>query len=305
MKKIVFYSLTLILFGASTIIANAQQHPNSQIRQAIELMNAEKDEDANFKNALSILSNVIDNESKNADAYYLRALAFSYFDENNRALSDVNNAIRYSSKKMCFAKAAFYSFRAELYQGLDEPYKSISDYSSALNEARKSNPEMVTDILFNQANVYFSLDMVEHADENYKEVLKEDESNVSAMVGLARGMIVREEYDDAILLLNKCKKYNSTYPAIFKYRMYAYRFSNQIKLAVDDALTYYVISEDMDLIEEVLLFLQMDSAYSLNLLNDSFQKVDDITIIMLVIRLSESIGHYSLAVSGYDKIESL
>ena len=50
-------------------------------------------------------------------------------------------------------------------------------------------------------------------------MLKHDEADQVAMIGLIRNMIARKEYDAALELVNKCEKYDTDYDETYRFRM--------------------------------------------------------------------------------------
>lgn len=56
------------------------------------------------------------------------------------------------------------------------------------------------------------------------------------MVGLARNMMEREEYSDALEMLDKCQKYDADYAEIYRFKMQAYDKLGDISKAVDAGL---------------------------------------------------------------------
>jgi tetratricopeptide (TPR) repeat protein len=74
------------------------------------------------------------------------------------------------------------------------------------------------------------------------------------MVGLARNMIMREEYQKAVDMLNNCQKYGDHYDQIYRFRLQAYDKLGEVDKAIDDAIEYYGISgnPDIELVESIL-----------------------------------------------------
>ena len=65
----------------------------------------------------------------------------------------------------------------------------------------------------------YYLDDYAGADAIYRAMLKENEADQGAMVGLARNMIERKEYKDAVEILEKCRRYDADYAEVFRFLM--------------------------------------------------------------------------------------
>ena len=99
-------------------------------------------------------------------------------------------------------------------------------------------------ISFDLAQGLFEQKCLDEADAVYRRMLKEDESDVSAMVGLARNMIERGDYSSAIGILDRSVKYDADYASSYKMRSRAYDRSGETDKAIDDAITYYEKDSD-------------------------------------------------------------
>lgn len=79
--------------------------------------------------ATSSFTNALELEPKNAETYYNRALAYAYQGEFDKAIADVNDAIKYSPEK---DKGSYYTSRGLLYQTKGMKQEAVADYKKAL-----------------------------------------------------------------------------------------------------------------------------------------------------------------------------
>ena len=62
----------------------------------------------------------------------------------------------------------------------------------------KNDKSKIHDILYNRAQLYYELEQYNEADEDYRLMLKHNEADQVAMIGLVRNMIARKEYAEAV-----------------------------------------------------------------------------------------------------------
>lgn len=140
-----------------------------------------------------------------------------------------------------------YWYRAKIYMMLDEFDKAIDDYGAIYKMvAKEKDLDIIHQVLYTRAHVFYSMGDLESSDNDYKLMLKHDETDQVAMIGLTRNMIERRNYNDAVELCNKCEKYDNTYEEIYRFRMQAYDKLDKTDLAIDDAFLYVYHSEDAD-----------------------------------------------------------
>ena len=102
------------------------------------------------------------------------------------------------------------------------------------------------DMLENLAQFHFELKQYDESDNVYKEMRSMDETEQLPIVGMARNLIAREKYDDALALLEECKKYDIDYPEIYRFQMRAFDGKKEYKKMIDAMVTLYEKSDDFD-----------------------------------------------------------
>ncbi len=144
----------------------------------------------------------------NADARIVRADLYYRQKKYGNALSDANLAIKYYKKGGMFSKYIMYWNRGRTYCDMEDSAKALADYDTAYKLALKDKKGAtnIQEILYGRAQLYYEQKEYDKADADYAQMLKNDETDQSAMVGLIRNMIARKEYDKALELANKCEK---------------------------------------------------------------------------------------------------
>ena len=187
---------------------------------------------------------------------------------------------------------------------LGEIDKAIDDYGTAYKMVVKEKDlDMIHQVLYTRAHIFYSMGDLESSDNDYKLMLKHDETDQVAMMGLVRNMIERGNYNDAIELCNKCEKYDNTYEETYRFRMLAYDKIDKTDLAIDDAFLYVNYSEDTDAayIENII---KKHLSYSLAKANELINnESDNFRWKMLRIFIYEWMYDYVNAIAEYNNLE--
>ena len=134
-------------------------------------------------------------------------------------------------------------------------------------------------------------------------MLKHDEADQVAMIGLIRNMIARKEYDAALELVNKCEKYDTDYDETYRFRMQIYDKTGEVDKAIDDAIAYHEKSENPSS-ELTNPIFKKHLSYALAKVTSKINSVSDNgSWKMLRVTIYE-LGHdYANAIKAYDDLE--
>lgn len=237
------YLLIILLLCAGAYNGYGQKQPSDyHLQKAIDLMQNNGDE----KEVMECLDQQLQGTPDNADARVVRATLSLKQKKYGNALSDMNLAIKYYKKGGIFPKYTIYWGRARAYYDMEDSDKALADYDTAYKLALKDKTGAtdIHDILYERAQIYYDLKDYASADADYWQMLKHDEADQVAMIGLIRNMIARKEYDKALELVNKCEKYDADYEETYCYRMQIYDKMGETDKAIDDAVIYFEKSDD-------------------------------------------------------------
>ncbi len=226
-------------------------------------------------------------------------------EEYGSALSAVNEAIKVNKpKKSGFYNSTLWWWKGSVYDALGETGKSVECLRKSLDLARKDNKDNVQSISFDLAQGLFELKRLDEADAVYRQMLKEDESDAAAMVGLARNMIERGDYQGAIGMLDMTVKYDADYASSYKMRSRAYDRLGDTDKAIDDAITWY--EKDSDAFGTALVKVMMKHrSYAIAKAKAQMRTSDNKSqwrVLMLAVY--EQAGEYENALSEYDALEN-
>lgn len=299
MKKKLFSVIVLLIMAAQICFAQKDQASDYNLRKAYELL-----EQNDEKEAMKYVSQHITDNPKLSNGYILRAGIYKRNKKYGQALIDINNAIKYWDKKEDIAKHAPYWWRASIYSDMEMYDKAIADYTTAYKMVAKSDDlEAIHDLLYERAGIYYNMDDYANADADYRLMLKHNETDQVAMIGLVRNMIMREDYQDAIDLANKCEKYDEDYEEVYRFRMQAYDKLGETDLAIDDAIRYFEKADEPEtsFTEDIL---KKHLSYALAKVNNMCNSdSENIRWKMLKINIYEWSYDYINAIAEYNKLE--
>ncbi len=201
MKKTIL--LLIVLFAS--LFGNAQSYNFEQGVKAYKEYDWEK--------ALEYFGREINDNPKAPLSYYYRAIIYNYQNQISSALSDINNAIKYFTRKDKSILAVAHRLRGDIYVKIENYDKTFEDYSIAL-KLSPDDPEIYID----RAQIYFDLIQYQKAEADYNQALKIDESLVIAWAGLSRNYLSQKNYPEAEKTLNKLIKLAPKYTEGYKFR---------------------------------------------------------------------------------------
>ena len=244
MKNITTTFVALLLTLLSTnAYAQKNNTPNDyNLKKAYEVLNEEKDE----AKALDLVNKQLRETPDNVDALILRVRLIRQKKEFGQALQDINHALKVNKpKKTEVPNSTLYWWKAYLYQDIGDMQSSTTSFKTAYELAKKDNKDNLKSISFDYAQSLYDLKDYAGADAIYREMLALNEADQVAMVGLARNMIEREEYKEAIELLDKCQKYDAEYADIYRFKMQAYDKLGEAAKAIDAGLDWFDRDNDV------------------------------------------------------------
>jgi clan AA aspartic protease (TIGR02281 family) len=283
-----FLALLFILFSINSF------GQNYNYDQGIDFYKKE-----DYREAIECFSKAIDQEPKNGLYYYFRATCFDYLDEKTSALKDINSAINYFSKKEKIEFAEAFEFRGDIYNYFEEYNKAIDDYTEGIR-IKPTN----LDFYFNRANVYFNLKKYSLSEADYKKILSIDESSVRAYAGLSRTSLENDKIVDAEAYANKAIKMNPDYSGGYVYRGNVYLKKKEYESAIDDYITYYILSDFDEYGKNSILYIAHHNyTYTITKLSSKINSVKyPQYLIGLRAEINEAIGNYSEAIKDYNTL---
>ena len=242
MKRILTLIAVFLLAAlGSNVFAQKNSTDDYNLRKAYEVLKENNDRDE----ALKLLGKQLELTPDNVEALLLRMRIYRQKDEPGKALADINHAIKVNKPKVTeIENSTLYWWKGYVYQDLKDKEKAAATLRTAYQLAQKDNQEYVSVIAFDYAQALYALDDLDGADAVYRKMLADDESDAGAMVGLARNMMDRGQYDEAEEQLFAAAKMSENYPSIYRILLQVYEKKGEINNAIDAAIEY--VDKDSD-----------------------------------------------------------
>ena len=292
--------ILLLCLGTYSSYGQKKQPSDYHLQKAIDLIQNNGDK----REVMKCLDQQLQETPDNADARIVRADLYYRQKKYGNALSDANLAIKYYKKGGMFSKYIMYWNRGRTYCDMEDSAKALADYDTAYKLALKDKKGAtnIQEILYGRAQLYYEQKEYDKADADYAQMLKNDETDQSAMVGLIRNMIARKEYDKALELANKCEKYDADYEETYRYRMQIYDKMGETDKAIDDAVIYF---EKSDAPQHYLLKSIMGKhlSYALAKVQAQIQKNNDHSWKQLHIHIYKWGYDYPNAILCYNQLQ--
>lgn len=297
-KSVLLVAMSILLALPSVMYAQKKEESDYNLRKAYELL--EKNDQSE---ALKYINQQIEEYPKSVEAYAMRARVLMEQKKYGSALADINKSIKFWKKDERTKQYTLYWWRAVIYSNMEMYDKSFADFDQVYKLALKEEPEMIHDILYQSAQLHFDLMDYDAADADYRLMLEHNEADQVAMIGLARNMLMRKDYQATIDMTNACEKFDSSYDEVYRFRMQAYDKLGETDKAIDDAIKYYDKAENPDASLTTPIFKKHIS-YALALVKNMISKSEDNRKWkMLLISIYELDYDYVNAIKEYNRIE--
>lgn len=197
MKKIVTL-LTVTLLTVLSVNAYAQKNKTDNdynLKKAYEVLQEENDE----AKGLELVNKQLRETPDNVESPLLRVRLLRRKNEFGQAPQDINHALKVNKpKKTEVQNSTLHWWKAYIYEDMGDKVNATASFKTACELARKDDKENLQSISFDYAQSLYDLGDYAGADAIYRKMLALDEADQAAMAGLARNMIEREQYSEAI-----------------------------------------------------------------------------------------------------------
>ncbi len=271
------------------------------LQRAWEALEQEKDD----AKALDLVDKQLKDTPDNVQALLLRVRLYRRKGSLADAMADINHALKVNKpKKTEIANSTIHWWKGHIYSDMGDHSKSAESLGTAYALAQKDNKENLQSISFDYAQVLYLNKDLDGADAVYRHMLSENEADAGAMVGMARTMVDRREYREALDLLDKCQKLDREYSEPYRFKMYAYDKLGEIAKAIDAGLEW-LDKDSKAPSDSVLAVCAKRPAYAEAAIKDKEKSGDDpLPWKVLLADFFSQMHRYADAVRVYDELES-
>lgn len=273
MKKIITILLTLLILVLQPVSAqDSENNENFKYFKAREIL----EDNGDIKEARGLLIDNIEEYPKHIPSYLLLTGIHRNLEDYSSALSTIDQALKNNHKNSNITDNKLLWWKASVYQDMDETQKALDLMYQVVKKGKKTDKEDFGEMLESLAQLQYDMKQYDESDKTYYELRKMDESNQLPFIGLARNMIARGRYDEALSFLEKCKKYDSDYPEIYRFEVRAYEKKGEYKKMIDSMVKLYEKSDDSDYLDNDKFMKELK--YSIALIKEKIaSNADDAT----------------------------
>ena len=255
-------------------------------------------EERDYDKAEEAFEREVDEHYDNAYAYLYLAHIQLTNDEYGKALASIEKALKYLPKKDKNYRGACYYKKAGICGALGKYDEAVANYTLAI--ACNSYDD---DSLWERAQIYYEQGKYDLADADYQSMLKIDPNQPSAILGLGRNQIARENYEPAVDLFDNLIAMYSNYSRAYAYRGEAYFNLKRYTEAASDVVKALSIDGDnkaFALMQDVAdsAFIQMSAklkAQAVTNPNESYWPYCLGIINEITEKYSDALTHYAKA----------
>lgn len=222
--------LTLIVLFATFSVGYAQKsikRPETyNYIRGVEAIN-----NRNIEEALDFLNKEIEENPNNGYAFAWIGIVRDYQTEYGRALTAINQALKYLPKKDKEYMSFAYGMRAKVALNLGDTISALKDYGSAI----KFTPDD-EDLYEKRAQVYYELQKYDLADEDYRKIITLNQGSVMGYMGIGRNAYAQKRFEDAIAQFDYVIKLASDYASGYSFRAESYIGLKRYNDAIDDII---------------------------------------------------------------------
>lgn len=203
----VISAIMLVLYCGNAFAQKSSTN-DYNLKKAYEVLQEEKDE----AKALDLVNKQIQETPDNVEALLLRVRLLRRKKDFGQALRDINHALKVNKpKKTEMQNSTLHWWKAYIYRDMGDDQNAAASFRTAYELAQKDDKDNLQSISFDYAQALYDLEDYAGADAIYRKMLALDEADQAAIIGLARNMVKREQYKEAIELLDKCQTYDADY----------------------------------------------------------------------------------------------
>ncbi len=246
MKRILAILLAVFCIALQTTSAQKKGEGNDNFKyhKATEVL----DEGGDPKEARRLVNENLQENPKHIQSYLLLATLDRREDDYSSALRNIDKAMKNNHKNSGITEANLLWWKGIIYDELGQTEKAAETIEQVVKLARKQDKDNLMDMLQSLAQFRYDLKQYDASDKVYLEMRSLDESEQLPMIGLARNMNAREKFDEALAILEECKKLDADYAEIYRFQMRAFEGKKEYKKMIDAMITLYEKSDDTDYI---------------------------------------------------------
>lgn len=275
--------MAMALATAFVTPLSAQNSPTEQMTAAV----------------LKVYGEELSENPQNYNVYFRRAHLYYGLNQYLRALSDIDNALKYTPAGDKDLLAQEYALRSNIYLMTDRPEEALADISQAYELDRTSYA-----YLYQKANLELQLDRFAEAKSSYNRLRQLKSRSLEALIGMARVAVKENNLGLANEYLDQAIAMYPTDADAYLRRASVLSLMGNNNGAVDDILVALSLDNHSGRpFNELLKMSNTDYKAVITGLSNAISKAPD-TAIFIYIRavIAQTHFHYNTAIADYNTL---
>ena len=284
------------IFVAATMLATttfAQGYSEQQLSSVLDSVSTNPDYVIHWADG------AIAQNSKCADAYFVKAFVYVAQEDYLQALELINKSLSLVSKKSVITKSYILCTRGAIYERVEDYELALTDYTEAITVSPKE-----TDAYECRINLYEELLQYDKAESDCRTLLTIKDS-IPYKLELASILTYQKKTDEALDILNKIIKYQPKQVLPYATRAWVNAVAGNGQAAISDYISFMALEGDYSL-DALVLYSSLDYAYAIGALSNLVSS-DSENLIWLSARIRVYIaqGDYNAALTDLDVLETV
>lgn len=247
---------------------------------------------------MEIYSQELTENPQNYEIYFRRANEYYRYNQYLRALSDIENTLKYAPNNETDLLFQAYSLRGDTYQMLGKYKEALNDYAEAL----KLDPTSFM-ALYQKANCEYELGELAMAKTDYNRLRQLDNRSPEALTGLARIAVKENNLGTAAQYMDDAVAMMPADSDIYVRRSSVRRMLGNNTGAVDDLLMAISLDNNSKAFQELINISNEDYPAVITGLSNSITLAPEQGMFYYIRAvIAQAHYHYAAAISDYQKI---
>ncbi len=184
-----------------------------------------------FDAVLNVYDDELKSDPSNFNVWFRRATLFYGNNQYSRALSDIDNAIKYTPASESDLLSQEYALRSNIYSMLNKPQEALDDIKSALTHDPTSYA-----LLYQKANLELSLGNLAEAKADFRKLGRMRNRSVESLLGLSQVAIGERNFGQAKEYIDQAVSFVPGDPDIYLRRAEILKTLDDNNAAADDII---------------------------------------------------------------------
>ena len=232
------------------------------------------------------------------DIYFRRANEYYKFDQYLRALSDIDNALKYAPAEDSDMRFQCYSLRGDIYQMLGKYEDALADYTQALNIDPTSFMA-----LYQKANTEYELGRYAEAKVDYNRLRANNGRSAEALTGLARVAVKENNLGQAAEYMDDAVQMMPADSDVYVRRSSVRRMLGNNTGAVDDLIMAISIDSNPKAFSQLVEISNIDYPAVVTALSNAVHHAPDQGMFYYIRGvIAQAHNHFPAAIEDFQKI---